>query len=338
VLGSLAVIQRRSTPDGAANVAEAAENTLFRTWGGQTDALEVGGKIESGEIIHTDGAGAVLALADGSSLEMRADTELWLEHADDGLRIRLRKGGIIVDAAGMRGEHLYVQTKDMTASVVGTVFLVNAAEEGTRVAVIEGEVHVQQGASAQTLVRGEQVTTSPLMEPPPFGEDISWSRNAETHLVLLRQSIAPAAEEAFEIASVRPGPGLSGCGNFSVYITLDYFSATCATVYHLVDLAYGLKNCQVAQTLEPPCFYGGPAWARSDPFHIEAVLPHGSPGYTRSELQAGHAPKLQRMIQRLLVDRFKLTVHREMKGKKGKDAIAPAEILVITHLEKPTVN
>jgi hypothetical protein len=44
------------------------------------------------------------------------------------------------------------------------------------------------------------------------------------------------------------------------------------------------------------------------------------------------------MIQRLLVDRFKLTVHREMKGKKGKDAIAPAEILVITHLEKPTVN
>ena len=40
-------------------------------------------------------------------------------------------------------------------SVVGTVFLVNAEEEGSRIAVIEGEVRVQPGTSEKSLRRGE---------------------------------------------------------------------------------------------------------------------------------------------------------------------------------------
>ncbi|MBI4471869.1 MAG: FecR domain-containing protein [Acidobacteria bacterium] len=52
---------------------------------------------------------------------------------------------MIVDAAQQLAGFLYVQTKDVTVSVIGTVFLVNADEAGSRVAVIEGEVHVRQG-------------------------------------------------------------------------------------------------------------------------------------------------------------------------------------------------
>ena len=107
----------------------------FRLRAGAT-AGQVGG---TGTIrTNGSGAGAVLALADGSRVEMRSHSELSVERADDGLRIRLSSGGIIVNAAKQRDGHLYVQTKDMTVSVVGTVFVVNADENGSRVAVVEG--------------------------------------------------------------------------------------------------------------------------------------------------------------------------------------------------------
>jgi TonB family protein len=71
---------------------------------------------------------------------------------------------------------------------VGTVFLVNAEEAGSRVAVLEGEVRVQQGTLDQNLLPGQQVTTSPLMTAPTLPQEIAWSRNAPTHLALLQQS------------------------------------------------------------------------------------------------------------------------------------------------------
>lgn len=49
-------------------------------------------------------------------------------------------------------------------SVVGTVFLVNAEAEGSRVAVYEGEVRVQEGGKERKLRSGEQVATNPRME------------------------------------------------------------------------------------------------------------------------------------------------------------------------------
>ena len=46
----------------------------------------VDGAVESGETIRSNGgAGAMLALADGSRVEMRSQSELSLERADDGI-------------------------------------------------------------------------------------------------------------------------------------------------------------------------------------------------------------------------------------------------------------
>src|SRR5262245_6970730 len=89
--------------------------------------------LASGKPIHAD-RDAMVALPDGSRVEMHDQSELSLERADDGLRIRLHTGSIIVNAAKQQQGHLYVQTKDMTVSVVGTIFLVNAEEAGSRVA------------------------------------------------------------------------------------------------------------------------------------------------------------------------------------------------------------
>ena len=149
-------------------------------------------RVEYGDIVRAeDTAGEVLVLADASRVEIRSGTELRLERAQDGMQIRLNGGAVIVNAAKQRTGHFYVQTKDVSVSVVGTVFLVNAEEEGSRVAVIEGEVHVQQGKAEQTLRRGEQVTTGPV-EPQPIVQEIAWSQNAPVHVAQLQQP-APAS-------------------------------------------------------------------------------------------------------------------------------------------------
>jgi ferric-dicitrate binding protein FerR (iron transport regulator) len=89
---------------------------------------------------------------------------------------------------------------------VGTVFFVNAEEEGSHVAVIEGEVRVQLGAESKKLLRGEQLSTNPQMESLPVREEISWSRNAETHVALLQQyastQTTPRRLE-FEVVSIK---------------------------------------------------------------------------------------------------------------------------------------
>src|SRR6185436_510717 len=94
-------------------------------------------------------------------------------------------GSIIVSAAKQPSGHLYVQTKDMTVSVVGTIFLVNAEVDGSRVAVIEGEVRVHEGTTETKLRPGEQVSTSRTLAARPVKEEIAWSRQADAHLAIL---------------------------------------------------------------------------------------------------------------------------------------------------------
>src|SRR5688572_14022163 len=125
------------------NVYQGGPPSLLRSVGG------------TGTIRSNGGGGAGLALLDGSRIEMRSQTELALERAGDGMRIRLHRGGIIVNAAKQRTGHLYVATKDMTVSVIGTVFMVDAEEQGSRVLVIEGEVRVQRGTTETKLLPGE---------------------------------------------------------------------------------------------------------------------------------------------------------------------------------------
>ena len=66
-----------------------------------------------------------------------------------------------------------MQTKDVTVSVVGTVFLVNAKKANSRVAVIQNEVQVQDSAVLKKLAPGEQVATNPLMDSHPVMEEIA---------------------------------------------------------------------------------------------------------------------------------------------------------------------
>jgi uncharacterized protein (TIGR03435 family) len=314
------VLQKRALKDGAVVVSAS--------------------QIESHETFRSDNqTGMTLALPDDSRVEMRVQTELSFERAADGLRILLRDGSILVSAAKQHTGHLYVQTKDVSVSVVGTVFLVKAEPQGSRVAVIEGEVRVQNGATMEKLLHGEQVSTSSAMAARPIVEEISWSRYKAEHFVMLQQSAAvPAggvAEPAdrFEVASIRPsvaptGSGArGGGGRASVNLpcpTANAFEMTqftqlspgrlllrSQTLYALIALAYG-HSCPAPDTMT-----GGLDWMRVDAFDVEAKIPAGAAVYTKEQMYNGNAPQLQRMMQNLLAERFNLMLKREVKETPG---------------------
>jgi uncharacterized protein (TIGR03435 family) len=318
---------------------EFADGSLYRVSGDKQQTIHHGDSIYRGETIRANGgAGSVIELADGSRVEMRSQTDLALERADDGIRIRLSKGGVIVNAARRRSGHLYVITKDVSVSVVGTVFLVNAEEEGSRVAVIEGEVRVETKKTAEKLLPGQQVATNPEMESRTVREEISWSRNIEEHLALLQVSAASAeaqekaAPEKFETISIRltprePGIGGRGGGgegprgdpcfrqiaaNASGVVPglqLDRarLRVTSTTVHALISAAYGV-SCNLREAIS-----GEPDWANSESYEVEATMPPGFPAYTRNDVLTGNAPKLQLMLQNLLADRFKLSIRQDTK-------------------------
>jgi ferric-dicitrate binding protein FerR (iron transport regulator) len=108
-------------------------------------------EIQYGEIVRPRGdTSAMLSMIGGPRVEMRSESELKLERAGDGsVRILLNKGDVIVDASGQYRGNLYVQTKDMTASVSGAVSLVNTEEQGSRVAARGHSRHLVQGGTCR---------------------------------------------------------------------------------------------------------------------------------------------------------------------------------------------
>jgi len=164
---------------------------------GSPSLYRVAETIEAGRVIQSNSAvGLLLALEDGSRVEMREQSELKLESAADGIRVRLNSGSVLVTAAKQAaGRHLYVDTRDAMVSVVGTVFLVNAEQSGTTVSVVEGEVQVQHGAALKNLLRGDQLATNPSRQLKAVAEEISWSQRAPEYLALLQQQPADIAPQ-----------------------------------------------------------------------------------------------------------------------------------------------
>ena len=94
----------------------------------------------------------------------------------------------------------------------------------------------------------------------------------------------------FEVASVRPSK--SGSGHSSENQTNGRFTATNVTLKDCIKFAYGLKDYQIS----------GPAWLNDERYDIVAKAADGAA-----------TDQLMPMLQTLLTDRFRLTIHREHK-------------------------
>ena len=205
-LGLLSYDKLFRAADAFHMVVHAMDGQAYVVSDATTEGLQTGQEIKAGEKVRTaKDAGAVVSLPDGSLIEMRERSEFWVTDGAAGTTIHLDRGNIIVQAAKQgRSRHLFVQTDDCTVSVVGTIFSVNNGTKGSRVSVVEGEVHVDHGNKQDVLQAGDQVATTPSIERIPVKDEISWSRDAARYKQMLAQ-VAAIRKEIDERVS---GPGV----------------------------------------------------------------------------------------------------------------------------------
>ena len=118
-----------------------------------------------------------------------------------------------------------------------------------------------------------------------FTSCAAWAQTAENSPAFEVASVKPAAPITGNRIQVmlRGGPGSSDPGQITY---------TNVTVKNVLMNAYGVKGFQIS----------GPGWLDSGRYDIVAKLPRGA---TKAEFMA--------MLQNLLAERFKLTLHREKK-------------------------
>jgi len=184
--GVWTMIERSGAPGGRARV-EAVNGTLYQVGtDGGLRPLAAGQDLPQGAEIRTaKDSDALLRLGDGSSVELRERSSLFTTASANDLTIRLGRGSVMVEAAKRRKGHLYVDTGDCRVAVTGTIFGVSAGVKGSRVSVVQGEVHVAQGSSEKVLHRGDQTVTGAEMDPESVKDDIAWSRNRDRYYALL---------------------------------------------------------------------------------------------------------------------------------------------------------
>jgi hypothetical protein len=173
------IVDRYGAHSGRA-VVQALNGTLYMIGTDGIHPLAVGQELPDGVEIRTaKDSNAMLELRDGSVVELRERSSFSTAQTASDLTVRLGRGSVIVQAAHRRIGHLYVATADCRVAVTGTVFSVDAGVKGSRVSVIQGEVHVSQDNNDKVLHPGDQTVTSAAIEPMSIPDDIAWSRNRE---------------------------------------------------------------------------------------------------------------------------------------------------------------
>jgi hypothetical protein len=151
-------------------------------------ALKPGDEVREGEFIRTAAnSHARVRLFEGSQVEMNQRAEFAVSASRRDTTIHLDQGSIIVQAAKRHTGHLYVSAPDCTVAVTGTVFSVNSGTKGSRVSVIEGEVHVKHAGLESILHSGDQVATTQSVGLVPVREEIGWSSDLDHELALLAE-------------------------------------------------------------------------------------------------------------------------------------------------------
>src|SRR5687768_10655445 len=186
--GLLAVpFAQRYWPFGEFDVTvRAADGQVFQVADTHTTSVTTGARLQKGERVRTaKDAHAVVRLGDGSLIEMRERSELYLTKTGQGTTIHLDRGSIVVEAAKQKDGKLFVESGDSLVSVTGTVFSVNNGTKGSRVSVIDGEVNLNHAGSDRVLRPGEQATTSPSIATIPIKDEVAWSKNKDRYASLL---------------------------------------------------------------------------------------------------------------------------------------------------------
>lgn len=106
----------------------------------------------------------------------------------------------------------------------------------------------------------------------------------------------------YDVASIKPNK--SGTNMVRLMFSPDGLSATNGTLQMFITAAYGVENNQIS---------GAPNWVDSERYDVEAKMDSSTADELRKLNEDDRMAERQHMLQALLVDRFKLKVHRETK-------------------------
>src|SRR5215472_6183432 len=106
----------------------------------------------------------------------------------------------------------------------------------------------------------------------------------------------------FEVASVKPNNSATRPG--VQFLPGGRFTATNTPLFMLIAIAYEVPFQSVRLS-------GAPDWTRAERYDIEATAPAGAIPVGLSN--KAREDKTRSMVQRLLAERFKLTIRREAK-------------------------
>ena len=116
-----------------------------------------------------------------------------------------------------------------------------------------------------------------------------------------------AIRAAYESVSIQPSPinpDKSVEPVISMLFRPDRFTTTNFTLHGLIGRAYGIEDDQVS---------GGPSWVNSERFDIEAKIDKSVADDLQKLSPDQRVQERKRMLQALLTDRFKVTLHPETK-------------------------
>jgi hypothetical protein len=175
-------------PPGSRARIDSIEGQAYGIGAAGERALKTGDEVGEGEVIRTAAnSHAKVRLFEGSEVEMNQRAEFAVSAGRRDTTIHLDQGSIIVQAAKRHTGHLYVSAPDCMVAVTGTVFSVNSGTKGSRVTVIEGEVHVKHAGLKSILRSGDQLATTQSVGLVPVREEIAWSSDLDHELALLAE-------------------------------------------------------------------------------------------------------------------------------------------------------
>jgi uncharacterized protein (TIGR03435 family) len=295
---SVPLIKMLVFPENVYAIVEKVSGSVYQGSGRNERTVTAGDRIASGTPVRTNGnAAAVLALPGGSRIEMHAKSELSLEQAEDGLRIRLNDGSVNVTPAKEPAGKLYLQDREVTIPVLGSFFKIAGLpvfqNPEPRVAFDVASIRPSGpipvggggGRGGGGVGRGDG---SANFRPNDAGCVPAVSRQLDpSRLAITRATLFQFIGHAYPVQTVPDGGNFLNCG-----------------LLHKIGFVSG-----------------GPEWVKTDMWDLEAAI---SGGVFTSTPSPGD-PKLQQMLQTLLSERFKLVMRRETRElpvyllKVGKD-------------------
>jgi uncharacterized protein (TIGR03435 family) len=109
----------------------------------------------------------------------------------------------------------------------------------------------------------------------------------------------------YEVASFKPFKPGGGDGIRMMFNTgPDSLTVSGFTIQNLITMAYGIRDFQLS---------GAPSWLNSDRYDVDAKMDSSTADALQKLSQDDRNAVRQKMLQALLADRLKLTIHRETK-------------------------